>query len=81
MQARLGRALNLTVSVSGFNGQGLGTALHSADEDAPDLGDPWMGVNLERDGPGRLPRRRWCIRISSSPRGRSGTCIPTTGIT
>ena len=54
-QARLGRPLNLTVSVSG--GQGLGTALHSADEDAPDLGDPWMGVNLERDGPGPIMQK------------------------
>ena len=51
-QARLGRPLNLTVDVMG--GQGLGTALHSADEDAPDLGEPWMGVNLEREGPGPI---------------------------
>ena len=49
-QARLGRPLNLTVSVEG--GQELGTASDSADDDAPDLGDPWMGVNLEKDGPG-----------------------------
>ena len=50
-QARLGQPAELTLSVKG--GTGLGTAMDTADEDAPMIAR-WDGVALEKDGPGPI---------------------------
>ena len=50
-QARLGTPAELTLSVKG--GTGLGTAMHSAEMDAPEIAG-FTGVALERDGPGPI---------------------------
>ena len=50
-QARLGQDAELTLSVKG--GSGLGTEMHSAEMDAPEI-DNFTGVSLMREGPGPI---------------------------